>query len=97
VALTSTLDRTDSRNASRRTRTISLERAHELLARAATLHLDRRKLLVRCRLGRFADWWDVDEARRLLELGDRYWEVEGDDGLHLAVADGVDVYRFDVS
>jgi hypothetical protein len=92
VAATSTISRT-----ARLTRPISLERAHELLMRAATLHLDRRKLLVRCRLGHFADWWNLDEALRLLQLGDRFWEVEGDDGLHLAVADGVDVYRFDVS
>jgi hypothetical protein len=92
VAATSTISRT-----ARLTRPISLERAHELLMRAATLHLDRRMLLVRCRLGHFADWWNLDEALRLLQLGDRFWEVEGDDGLHLAVADGVDVYRFDVS
>jgi hypothetical protein len=92
AAVTSTLTRT-----ARRTRSITHERAHELLARAATLHLDRRSLLVRCRLGQFVDWWDLDEALHLLRLGDGLWEVEGDDGLHLAVADGVDVYRFDVS
>jgi hypothetical protein len=92
VAATSTIRRT-----ARQTRPITLERAHELLLRAATLHLDRGRLLVRCRLGHFADWWHLDEAFRLVHLGDRLWEVEGDDGLHLAVADGVDVYRFDVS
>jgi hypothetical protein len=92
VAVTSTRSRT-----ARRTRPVTLERAHELLGRAATLHLDRRMLLVRCRLGHFAGWWHLDEALQLLRLGDGLWEVEGDDGLHLAVADGVDVYRFDVS
>jgi hypothetical protein len=96
VAAPSTISRPTNRT-TRRTRPISLERAHELLMRAATLHLDRRTLLVRCRLGYFADWWDLDEARRLLHLADRCWEIEGEDGLHLAVADGVDVYRFDVS
>jgi hypothetical protein len=92
VAATSTLSRPP-----RSTRPITLEHAHELLLRAATLHLDRRTLLVRCRLGHFADWWDLDEARRMLTLGHGFWEVEGHDGVHLAVADGVDLYRFDVS
>jgi hypothetical protein len=81
-----------------RTRHVPLDRARALLARSATLHLDRRSLMVRCRLGRFAGWWELDEALRLLELGDRCWEVDTPDGgRHLAVADGVDVYRFDVS
>jgi hypothetical protein len=92
VAATSLLTRT-----ARRTQEITLARARELLAQAATLHLDHRTLLVRCRLGRYADWWELDEALRLLHLGDRWWEVHGDDGVHLAVADGPDVYRFDVS
>jgi hypothetical protein len=89
---TTTLSRRDHR-----TRPISLERARELLARAATLHLDRRTLLVRCRIGHFADWWELEEAVKLLHLGHGYWEVETAGRLHLAVADGVDVYRFDVS
>lgn len=92
MVATSMLSRT-----ARRTRSISLERAHELLGRAATLHLDRRTLLVRCRLGHFADWWTLDEALQLLRLGQGFWEVDGHDGTHLAVADGVDLYRFDVS
>jgi hypothetical protein len=92
VAAPSLLTRT-----ARRTQEITLARARELLAQAATLHLDRRTLLVRCRLGRYADWWELDEALRLLHLGETWWEVRGDDGVHLAVADGPDVYRFDVS
>jgi hypothetical protein len=92
VTSTSTLSRPD-----RRTRPIAFEHARELLAQAATLHLDHGRLLVRCRLGHFAGWWDLDEALQLLHLGHGYWEVEGEGGRHLAVADGVDLYRFDVS
>jgi hypothetical protein len=89
---TRTLSRPD-----RRTRPIAFEHARELLAQAATLHLDHGRLLVRCRLGHFAGWWDLDEAFKLLRLGQGFWEVEADGDRHLAVADGVDVYRFDVS
>jgi hypothetical protein len=82
----------------RATRSITLDHAQELLARAATLHLDHRSLLVRCRLGGESGWWPLEDALSLLHLGDSWWEVAGvGDQRHLAVADGIDVYRFDVT
>lgn len=77
-------------------RRITRERAKELLRLGAIVDLPRRATRIRCRYGRHRNWWDVDDADRLLALGSELWEVSSADALELVVVDGLDLYRFEV-
>lgn len=77
-------------------RRITHERARELLRLGATVDLPRRATRIPCRFGRHRNWWDVEDADRLLTLGSELWEVTSPETLELVVVDGIDLYRFEV-